>query len=100
MTEAPVPRIDSVAMLPNLFLRVTYKDGEVRYVRSPVNKQIAAGASRKVTAKSLGDMMQASAASYIPANAIDINPDNTFAVNSVDYDGDDLYRNGRRSYMA
>ncbi|WP_461225525.1 hypothetical protein [Lacticaseibacillus suihuaensis] len=100
MTDAIVPRVNRVAMLPNLFLRVTYQDGAVRYVRSPVNKQIAAGASRKVTAKTLGAMMQTSAASYIPANAIDINPDNTFTVNAVDYDGDDLYRNGRRSYMG
>ncbi|WP_125705999.1 hypothetical protein [Lacticaseibacillus daqingensis] len=100
MTDQPIPRIDTVQMLPNLFLRVTFEDGQTRYVRSAVNEQMAVGVSRQVSKKTWGGMMQVSPANYVGANAIAIRDDNTFSVNHTDYDGDDLYRRGRRSYMA
>ncbi|WP_179395818.1 hypothetical protein [Lacticaseibacillus absianus] len=96
MTDKSVPPVKSVQMLQNLFLLVTFEDGEKRYVRSPVSAQmVARGRQRK-----WGELLQVGAANYVGGNAIQLKADNVFAVNQVEYDGNALYRDGRRSYIV
>ncbi|MEE6727766.1 hypothetical protein PS420_07310 [Pediococcus acidilactici] len=87
---ASVPKVVRVALLPSLFLRVEFADGAVRYWRSAMNQE-------ELNLFKQGNRLklnQLTPEYYWIGESATFGQDNTFAINRVIYDGDEIYRQG------
>ncbi|KAF0387057.1 hypothetical protein [Pediococcus acidilactici] len=89
-----IPKVVRVALLPSLFLRVEFADDAVRYWRSAINKTELdllkkAGNLRK-------GLTQLKPEYYWLGTQATFGQDNTFAINRVIYDGNEIYKQGNR----
>lgn len=95
MSTVQVPLVTQVKLLPNLFLAVSYQDGQVKYVRSQINP-----AEQSVLPKGWPKHLGGSPLTpsyYWLGSQIELNTDNTFSVNGQLYDGCQIYQVGRRT---
>ncbi|MCH4057016.1 hypothetical protein [Lapidilactobacillus gannanensis] len=85
-------KVKKVAMLPDLFIAVTYDNGEQRYFRSKSNEMVVNSLNGKAH-NHLG-LSQMTPGFYWIGEQPQVENDRYFTINGQRYDGDDIYVTG------
>ncbi|GAB5056674.1 hypothetical protein COSHB9_10610 [Companilactobacillus alimentarius] len=96
MNEKKVPKVVSVNLLPNFYLKVDYEDGSIRYAKGSM--YYTETHLFEKSAVPYGGLLTLTPAWYWIGPEVKLRDNNSFVVNGKEYDGNKVFEDNVRHF--